>query len=190
MPRSTPAPVKTSKRDLEPPVDVYAALRPLFGLHGQDGRVGAFLAPYRGKLPNLEPGAGFASVDLRTLGVRLLFWVGWGNPGIAGTYAAQPGTLVEASFFQQGIDRHKEFTGALPLGLRVDMTREELEATLGKPTSTCQCGQEPVCFVSWHLAKFDGELAADITHHAKHAGKVRPRAGRVDITVHVPRAKK
>lgn len=178
------------KRKQQPPsesADVYTELRPLMGLGADDPRVRAFLKERRVKAPTLEPGSGFVPVDLGKQGLRLLFWVGWGDDGTPDTYAVEVGTLVEARFFQQGIDRHERFEGRLPRGLHVDMSRQELTDALGRPSEACTCGQEPPCFVTWHLRDFDGALEAHVTHHEKHAGRVRPRRGRVDISVHLPR---
>ncbi|MCA9599417.1 MAG: hypothetical protein KC776_39185 [Myxococcales bacterium] len=167
--------------------DIYATVRTLLGLHGGDRRVGAFVRGHRGKLPSFAAGSGFASADLRRIGVRLLFWVGWGKGGPVGSYAVKSGTLVEAQFFQEGIERYHAFAGALPRGLHVDMSRDELTAALGAPSEVCDCGQEPPCFFAWHVREFDAPLEAHVTHHAKHKGRTRPRAGRVDICVHLPR---
>ncbi len=167
--------------------EIYPELRALLGAHGDDDRVRDFLAPHRAKPPSLSPGSGFASVDVRRIGVRLLFWVGWSEPRMPARYLVEVGTLVEAQLFQEGIDRHKAFTGALPRDLRVDMSRDELVRALGQPTELCTCGQEPPCFLAWHVRDFDPPLEAHVTHHAKHAGRTKPRPGRVDLSIHLPR---
>lgn len=168
--------------------EVYPELKELFGAVADDARVLAFLARHRAKRPSLTPGTGFSPVDLKKMGLRLLFWVGWGNDRMPKTYAVNVGTLVEAHFFQEGIDKHRRFAGRLPHGLHVDMTRGELTTAFGAPTEQCDCGQAPPCFLAWHIQDFDDGVEAHVTHHSKHAGRTRPRPDRVDISIHVPRS--
>src|SRR5262249_33234102 len=150
----------------------------LFGLHASDRRVRHFLDARGAKTPELEPGVGTCSVDMKKLGTKLQFWVGYPSDRIPDPFRELPyGTLVQAEFFQEGIEKHRAFGGTLPGGLRVDMTRSELIRAFGAPTDACTCGKKPVCYVQWLLSHFDDALEAVVTHHERHAGRTGVRPG-------------
>lgn len=57
-------------------------------------------------------------------------------------------TIMTVFVFAEGADNHKQYSGELPFGLQMKMTREEVEKLLGVPETTGGSGVIPY-YSSW-----------------------------------------